>query len=234
MEKKIDLKKIAIIILPIVFAVIAAIATALLVGGSQRTVPDEPEPPAESSTPSNVVVVVPPEDEYSIGLEYKSNGDGTCTVVGMGSCTDKIVIVPDKSPDGLLVMAIGKKAFMGENMNEVKLPASIISIGEAAFARCASLTDISVDGANPMYASERGVLFNREMTTLICYPSGKTDSTYTIPKSVTRIETMAFSSCKSLASVSYAGTEKQWRDVYVCVENDSLNMNKMTFAPPEK
>lgn len=234
MEKKIDIKKIAIIILPVVFAVIAATATALLVGGSKRIVPDEPEAPTESSTPSDAEVVAPPESEYSTGLEFRSNGDGTCTVIGMGSCTDETVRIPDKSPDGALVIAIGERAFMGENMKEVNLPASIVSIGKAAFARCTSLTDICVDGANPMYASERGVLFNREMTTLICYPSGKSDTTYTIPKSVTRIEEMAFSSCKSLSSVGYAGTEKQWKGVYVCEGNDSLDVSKMTFAPPEK
>ena len=145
-----------------------------------------------------------------------------------------MVRIPDKSPEGMLVIAIGERAFMGENMTEVNLPASIVSIGKAAFARCTSLTNISVDGASAMYASAGGVLFNREMTTLICYPSGKSDATYTIPRSVTRIDDMAFSSVASLASVGYAGTEKQWRSVSVGANNDSLNTGKMTFAPPEK
>ncbi len=45
---------------------------------------------------------------------------------------------------------------------------------------------------------------------------------------------MAFSSCKNLTLVKYAGTEKQWKHVYVCAGNDSLDMNKMIFAPEEK
>ena len=236
MEKKFKFKNIAIIALPVTFALIATVATALLVGGSMKTVPEETEPaPVESSTPSEVeVVVTPVGDGFSQGLEYISNGDGTCTVSGIGSCNDKALKIPSQSPDGLLVIKIGDRAFKGEDMTEVYLPASIVSIGDAAFAGCTSLTDISVDGANPMYASERGVLFNREMTTLICYPSGKTDGIYTIPKSVTRIEARAFSSCASLVSVGYAGTERQWQNVSVGSDNDSLNVSKMTFASPEK
>lgn len=261
-ETKEKLKKGAIIVLPVAFALVAAISAALLVGG-MRTAPEGETAASggESSTPMDVPVAVPPESntetEYSKGLEYRSNSDGTCAVTGIGSCTDRIIRIPEQSPEGLTVIGIGDRAFMGVSaVSEVKLPnsvmtvgneafkgsgitvmnigSSVLSVGEGAFSGCLSLAAINVDGANAMLSSVGGVLFDREMTTLKCYPSGKADTTYVIPKSVTRIATEAFSSCKNLSKVKYAGTEKQWKDVYVCVGNDSLDINKMTFAPEEK
>ena len=46
----------------------------------------------------------------SLGLAYKNNGDGTCTITGIGTCTDEDIIVPGKI-DGLTVVGIGDNAF---------------------------------------------------------------------------------------------------------------------------
>lgn len=255
-------KKGAIIVLPIAFALIAVISVALMVGSMNKADElEEPSETVESSSEQNVQVVVPGEDnddgEYSKGIEYRSNSDGTCAVVGMGSCGDRVVKISTQSPNGDRVVAIadgafknetgvsevilpssiitiGKDAFRGSGITVINIPSSVMSIGEGAFARCLSLTAINVNGANPIYASEDGVLFDREMETLICYPSGKSGSTYTIPKSVTKIGAMAFSSCTYLTNVKYEGTEKQWKNVYISSGNDSLNTSNMTFAPPEK
>ena len=255
-------KKGAIIALPIAFALIAAISMALLVGGMNKANEnEEPDDQVESSTPSDVQVIVPGgdkgEEKYSQGLEFRSNSDGTCEVVGIGSCSDRIVRISDRSPSGDRVVGIGDRAFMGESgideivlpnslmrigkeafkgsgITVISIPSSVVSIGEMAFARCVSLSAINVNGANPMFASDEGVLFDREMETLICYPSGKTGSTYTIPKSVTKISASAFSSCTYLVNVKYGGTKKQWKDVYVASGNDSLDTSNMSFAPEEK
>jgi hypothetical protein len=57
---------------------------------------------------------------------------------------------------------------------------------------CFSLTAIHVDENNPAYASENGILFNKAKTILIYYPTGKPDTDYTIPDSVTEIGNLAF------------------------------------------
>ena len=67
MEKKINIKKTAVIVLPVVFALIATIAIALLVGGGQRSVSGDSELPEGSSTPQNVEVVAPPDDKTEDG-----------------------------------------------------------------------------------------------------------------------------------------------------------------------
>ena len=38
--------------------------------------------------------------EPSEGLEFESNGDGTCTIIGIGTCTDQNIVIPLESPDG--------------------------------------------------------------------------------------------------------------------------------------
>ncbi len=261
-ETKEKLKKGAIIILPVVFALVAAISMAVLVGSMNKAKDDQnPDNTEADASGSDVQVMVPGENDadesYSKGLEYSSNGDGTCVVTGRGSCRDRIVRISEQSPSGDRVVEIGSKAFSGESgISEVRLPtgivrigseafkgsgitvmnipSSVVSIGDGAFARCTSLMAISVDGASPMFTSASGVLFDREMTNLICYPSGKEDSTYVIPKSVTKISYMAFSSCNNLTKIKYSGTEKQWRNVYVCAGNDTLDRVALTFAPPEK
>ena len=86
---------------------------------------------------------------YSTGLSYISLGDGSCTVSGIGSCTDSSLIIPAVSPSGERVVAISEKAFFGSNsITAVFLPASISSVGAMAFAACPSLAYFSVDSAN--------------------------------------------------------------------------------------
>jgi hypothetical protein len=58
-----------------------------------------------------------------------------------------------------------------------------------------TLTTINVDPNNAAYSSVDGVLFNKDQTTLIRYPAGKTKSEYNIPSSVTSIERNAFDGC---------------------------------------
>ena len=99
------------------------------------------------------------------------------------------------------VTAIGFAAFLGCHLESVTIPDSVEGIGMDAFLFCHWLTAIEVDENNPKYSSVDGVLFNKEQTTLIKYPGGKSND-YTIPDSVTSIGNYAFSACNSLKSVT--------------------------------
>lgn len=57
---------------------------------------------------------------------------------------------------------------------------------------------ITVDAANPSFASVDGILYSKDMENLICYPAGRESPHFTIPSSVTSIGDYAFSCCSSL------------------------------------
>jgi hypothetical protein len=83
-------------------------------------------------------------------------------------------------------------AFEGcKSLTSITIPAGVTYIHYTAFWDCASLTEINVDENNQYFASKDGVLFNKEMTTLLKYPEGKVGN-YTIPNTVTTIAECAF------------------------------------------
>jgi uncharacterized repeat protein (TIGR02543 family) len=75
----------------------------------------------------------------------------------------------------------------------VTIPASVTKIWNDVFLRDKSLVTIIVDEGNANYSSVDGVFFNKDKTTLFCYPAGKSGQTYTVPNSVTIIDRYAFS-----------------------------------------
>jgi len=103
---------------------------------------------------------------------------------------------------GNSVTSIGSSAFEGcTGLASVSIPASVTTIGSSAFEGCTGLTAINVDGSNANYASDNGVLFNKDKKSMILYPVAKTGA-YTIPNSVTSIGDYAFYGRTGLTSVS--------------------------------
>ena len=88
----------------------------------------------------------------------------------------------------------------GSAVTSISIPDSVVSIGLGVFD-CANLAEIHVDPGNNQFASDNGVLFNKDKTILIRCPCGKS-GTYSIAPGVTKIENRAFRSCKNLTGVS--------------------------------
>ena len=104
-------------------------------------------------------------------------------------------------PDG--VTTIGNKAFAScDNITSITIPDSVTSIGDDVFNYCGNLTFINVDSDNKYYASEDGVLFNKDKSVLVLYPMGKTAKEYVIPYGVTTIGNNAFYDCSNLTSIT--------------------------------
>ncbi|MBR5643967.1 MAG: leucine-rich repeat domain-containing protein [Salinivirgaceae bacterium] len=127
-------------------------------------------------------------------VEYSVTSIGSGAFSGCSGLTS--VSIPNS------VTSIGGYAFQYcEGLTEVTISNSVTNIDNGSFSHCSGLTAINVGSANINYLSENGVLFNKDKTTIVCCPAGKT-GTYTIPNSVTSIGCSAFSGCSGLTSVT--------------------------------
>lgn len=251
-----NFKKILFLCLPIVFALALAITLAAGMAQAEKSLGDsmldqgEPEDTGGGDKPAGVIV------ELS-KLDFRSNGDGTCVVMGIGDCLDSTVKIPEKSPDGDTVTSIADSAFLGckkikavsfpetltkiggyafygSSLEAVTILGGIKEIGECAFAKCEKLTAITVSLENENYSSLDGVLFTKDKSELICYPSGKTNSAYTIRSSVKKIHKMAFSGCAALTTVNYNGTEEDFKMIEIGASNTSLTSAQIKFPSSQK
>ena len=101
------------------------------------------------------------------------------------------------------VVRIGGYAFYGCNiLTTLFIPSSVMYLGSKAVHCCSSLAEIDVAEENEEYASLDGVLFSKDMKTLIHYPAKKSDTSYEIPVGVTEIGQRAFYGCTSLTSIT--------------------------------
>jgi BspA type Leucine rich repeat region (6 copies) len=103
---------------------------------------------------------------------------------------------------GLPVVSIGASAFANHpGLTSIMIPQSVSSIGLTPFSGSSGLTAITVDAGNLSYSSVDGVLFNKNQTVLVVFPSGRGGS-YVLPNSVTNIGEFAFYSCLGLTNIT--------------------------------
>lgn len=90
------------------------------------------------------------------------------------------------------IQRIGKNAFEGcTSLASINIPNSVTRIGSDAFRGCSSLRYIDVDKDNPNYCSLDGVLYDKNIATLIKYPASK-QGDFIIPNNVQKIGDKAF------------------------------------------
>ena len=100
------------------------------------------------------------------------------------------------------VLNIGESAFYYcIKLVNVDISSSVEEIGENAFFYCLNLKNINVSENNKAYSDEDGVLFNKDKSKLLSYPSGKKEKSYKVQNSVKTIASCAFSFCSELNSV---------------------------------
>lgn len=114
-------------------------------------------------------------------------------------------------PDG--TVTISQKAFVNcKNLTDISIPASVVDIGNSgddvtyrfsSLTQLKTLNSITVDEDNQFYScDERGVLFNKDKTTLLVYPRMNSATTYVMPDSVTRVEWYSFDGASNLTELT--------------------------------
>ena len=94
-------------------------------------------------------------------------------------------------PESLMTID-GSPFYRCYSMNEITIPSGVTEISSNPFFRCSALTEIRVALGNTCYSAMDGVLFNADKTELISYPEGKLSESYTIPKSVKKLNIDSF------------------------------------------
>lgn len=106
------------------------------------------------------------------------------------------------------ITGIGDGAFSGcTNLRNVTIPDTINHVGEYAFGGCSLLTAINVSSGNNYYVSVDGVLYTKDLQTLVAFPGGLT---LFLPLcSVKKIANYAYYNCSEMTSVAISDNETE-------------------------
>ena len=127
-------------------------------------------------------------------------------------------------PSGDLLYLDGWLICAKPGITAVEIHSDTKGIIDSAFFACRKLTKIYVSPRNPNYCSADGALFNKDQTTLIAYPQGRTGE-YLLPDSVTTIENGAFSYCSGLTAIHTNAENPN----YCSVDGVLFNKDKTTL-----
>lgn len=133
-------------------------------------------------------------------------------------------------PDGVEVIC--ESVFANCNISRISVSKTVRIIENNVLTRCGDVSYIDVDDANPYYCDVDGVVFTKDMKTLVRYPKKMEGTSYVIPEgvsvighsafmgsgeltsivipaSVTKIEDYAFSYCKKIESFDFLESVKE-------------------------
>ena len=167
------------------------------------------------------------------------------TTIGAGAFWGCDSLTNITIPDS--VTEIGDGAFLCDNISSLTFPDGIpssdissifskwtsTSIGnfdvyDITIRSSSSLIEIKVSDNSENYSSVDGVLFNKDKSEILCYPSGKTNSSYNIPNSVKKIGKKAFINCKNLTSITIPDSVVDMDELsfYGCSSLTSIDLPK--------
>lgn len=94
---------------------------------------------------------------------------------------------------------IGPDAFNNcTSLEEITIPASVYFIDRVPFRGSENIKSYNVDSSNKNFTSVNGVLYNKQKTTIVRYPSSSTATEFTIGKDVKEIYNGAFEGSKNI------------------------------------
>jgi hypothetical protein len=179
------------------------------------------------------------------GFSYKTLDDKNSLEIKEYTGNATSVIIPqeiDSSP----VERIGKDAFKGKNIKEIIIQSNITSIGDNAFAECASLSSITIPNSVKSIGSH--AFYKCTALKTIEIPDSVTvikDRTFqgctaltdiTLPDTVTTIEEAAFAQCTALKTIDLPKnlTTIGAKLFYECSALKSISIPEGITVIPEK
>ncbi len=127
----------------------------------------------------NVSAIMEPGD-----VTYRSDDDS------------EVVIVPEKTDDGKVI----NEVYLEDNP-VIKKVVLTDTVDEVEVIRCSGITEFSVSENNPYLSVVDGILYDKELKTLMCYPAGRADTEFHIPDTVEVVGKCAFVGAENLEKV---------------------------------
>lgn len=138
---------------------------------------------------------------------------GTLTTVEMKTFYDCESLTSIVLPES--IKTIEAYAFGSTGITSLAFPKNLTSF-QSTHLFTDYLTSFTVDPQNPAYASVNGVLYSKDLTRLIKYPTAKADVSFSIPAGVTEISAAAFQYCSNLKSVTVPSNVNSVGSVAFC------------------
>lgn len=159
-----------------------------------------------------------------------ANGEATITEVDYQDVTD--LVIPETLGD-VPVTAIGDSFLKdndntrGNGGNTVFIPKTVTTISSKAFF-ASDVRQILVDADNPNYVAADGVLFSKDMKTLLAVPGAYTAESYSVPEGVESIGIYAFHTCILIEEVIFPSSLRSVDDqaFFHAMNIKSLQMNE--------
>lgn len=142
------------------------------------------------------------------------------------------------------VDTIGNLAFSWSGISSVKLGARVVSLGSAVFSAAKNVKYFEVDPANPVYASQDGVLYTKDFTSLISFPPAKEVSRFVVNEATDTLGNFCCYACQFTDVVLPAGLKHigrsafaectQLTSAYVPGNVESLDAYSFWYCPAMK
>lgn len=157
----------------------------------------------------------------NLRIKYKSDGEGLIVTGVPDNSTVPEIVIPDEY-EGKPVTGIADFAAVNlENVTKITIGKYVEEIGLWALENNKHLLAIEVSDENEFFCDEDGVLYSKDMKTLLFYPPARgvselTDSdgnnvkgiSYAIPEGVETVRTKAFYKCSDLREITLPSTLK--------------------------
>ena len=183
------------------------------------TTEEKSEAEEQTPLPEQSVTV---EKTYSQGLCFRSNGDGTCALSGLGECKDTYLLIPPKSPSGDIVTEILTGALSGSTVSAVEIPVSVNKLCADAFQGCSRLAHVRVATGSKSFLVLDGALYTADGQTLLYCPVARGARELTLHTALLRIAAGAFAECPDLTTIYFSGSTADWRNILIGDDNDAL------------
>lgn len=177
-------------------------------------------------------------DELCDGIVYTVNSKtGEVTIKGSGE-------IPDYSTSPFLFLSGDIKSVFIESgiskisarlfrnctsLEKISISDTVTQIDNTAFDGCKGIKEFSVDIENEVYSSFDGILYSKDLSSLIKYPSAKNDERFATLKNTTTICKNSFRGSFNLKTVALSSEtvniEENFENLGIFVEGDKETQN---------